>query len=271
MTVREEEDARPLGIIPSFLTQPQDAELLGEAVETFLATTVGADLLVVDDGSPAHDLYDAVSKRWTSSDVEFVKKDTNEGFSRTVNVGLQRALDEGRDAVLINADITFHENDWLERMLETENLHSDGLAGVAGALLIYPQNGLIQHGGVYFSLLTRQFWHRWQHAPQNLPEAQVPTLCPVTGALQLIRHETLETVGLYDEEFRLGWEDMDYCIRTFKAGIECVYNPLVRALHAESVFRGRPDPQKQRWQQESFARLVLKYQDQSFAGLVPSW
>lgn len=263
----------PLGIIPAYLTSPADGELLVDAITSFFATTVDTkpDLLVVDDGSPAKDIIEAVEAATFTRQPEFVKKDANEGFSKTVNVGLQRALDEGRDAILINADIEFHEHGWLDNMLATPNLHGDGLAGVAGALLIYPQNGLIQHAGTYFSLLTRQFWHRYQHAPQNLPEAQTPALCPVTGALQLVRHDTLVKVGLYDEQFRLGWEDVDYCIRTFLANIECVYNPLVRALHAESVFRGRRNEKLQRWQNESFMRLMWKYREQSFAGLVPSW
>ena len=123
-------------------------------------------------------------------------------------------------------------------------------AAVVGARLLYP-NGCIQHAGVFFSARTRAFWHRCQYGPADLPEALVPVLCPVTGALQLIRHETLATVGLYDEEYRMAYEDVDYCLRVFESGLQCIYEPSVCAVHHESVFRGRSTPKLERWQQES--------------------
>ena len=91
----------------------------------------------------------------------------------------------------------------------------------------------------------------------------------MTGALQFIRHSCLETVGIYDEKFSMGWEDVDYCIRTFLEGEACVYNPNVRAFHHEMMFRGRPSEKVRDWQAKSFLYLCVKYERQSFAGLVP--
>lgn len=261
---------KPLAIVPAYVTTEEDVGLLTDAVRSMRATEGDKlDILVVDDGSPNEALVSAFAKLADLHGFDLHRKEENSGFARTVNVGLQRALDEGRDAILVNADVEF-DRPWLDAFVATERLVNPGPADVAGGLLIYPQNGLIQHGGVHFSLLTRQFWHTWQHAPQNLAEAHVPRLCPVTAALQLIRHSTLETIGLYDEAFKMGWEDVDYCIRVFLANGECIYNPLVQAFHAESVFRGRPNPKLAAWQRESFVTLMRKYQKQSFAGLVPT-
>lgn len=262
---------KPLAVIPSYLTTPSDVEMLSDCVKSIRETEQDAlDVLVVDDGSPESSLVDAIeglTDRWA---FEVHRKQDNEGFSKTVNVGLERAMKEERDAILVNADIEFFQP-WLETMLNTERLVNDGPADVVGALLIYPQSGLIQHGGVYFSLLTRMFWHRWQYAPMNLPEAHIRALSPVTGALQLIRAETLTAVGLYDEHFKMGFEDMDYCFRVFMQNGECVYNPDVRAFHGESMFRGRRSDKLDRWHKESLMYLMWKYREQSFAGLVPTW
>jgi hypothetical protein len=54
------------------------------------------------------------------------------------------------------------------------------------------------------------------------------------------------------------------------SGRECVYQPAVRAIHYESVFRGRPSEKLDRWHRESLLALWSKYRDQSFAGLVPA-
>lgn len=259
---------KPLAIIPTYLRTGLDLKMVDATVRS-LRETVGdrCDVLIVDDGSPEHVARLRAVAGLHHADI--VAKPENEGFARTVNVGLRRALTEDRDAILVNADIEFGlTEDWLGLMQGQERSDGTGLASVVGALLVYP-NGLIQHAGIYFSLLSREFDHRFRFGPGDLPEAQVATMCPVTGALQFIRHECLEEVGIYDENFRLGWEDVDYNVRVWLSGRECVYQPGIRAIHHESFFRGRPDEKIERWTAESWAYFCGKYRDQSFASFVP--
>jgi GT2 family glycosyltransferase len=262
----------PLAIVPSYPTRASDLELLDECLKSLRESAMDSlDILLVDDGSPDEQLKGASAGVAESYGAEFHAKEENSGFSATVNVGLQRALDEGRDAILVNADLAImlpRSADWLERMVEQQALASEGPAWVVGGLLCYPA-GLIQHGGIYFSILTRDFNHLWRFAPMNLPAAQKATTCPVTGALQFIRHEALVEVGIYDEGFKMGLEDIDYCVRVFLSGHECVYQPKVKAWHHESYFRGRESEKLNEWHAQSYVRLLEKYHDQSFAGLVP--
>ena len=258
----------PLCVIPTYLRAPRDLDLLVRCLVSLWTTAPEAAVLVVDDGSPARELVEQMAVAVGELGYELVAKDENEGFSRTVNVGLQRALDTGRDAVLVNADVEFHEAGWLDRMVARTDTKGRP-AAVVGARLLYP-NGAIQHAGVFFSPRTRAFWHRCQYGPANLPEALSPVLCPVTGALQLIRHETLEAVGIYDPGFRMAHEDMDYCLRVFKSGRECIYEPSVCAFHHESVFRGNPTPQIAQWQIDSFKRLLDKWGTTDFSNFTPA-
>lgn len=260
---------KALVVIPTYLREQGDLDTTIEAVESIGKTETNVETLLVDDGSPESGLVKQLCSRADQLGAEVIVKQANEGFSKTVNVGLQRALDEGRDAVLMNADVECQTKDWLNVWRKTTD---DQLrpADVAGALLMFP-DGLIQHAGIYFSLLTRTFDHMYKFGPMNLPEAHRKRVCPVTGAFQFIRHETLTDVGLYDESFSMGWEDVDYCLRVMLAGRTCVYQPGVRAYHHEMKFRGRPSPKVAEWQQKSWFRLATKYREQSFAGLVPYW
>jgi len=236
--------SKPLVIIPTFLREPGDVDVTRDAVLSVRkASGNGVDILCVDDGSPEPDLVERFEESLRLKDgtgdraTEVHRKPKNEGFSKTVNVGLRRALDEGRDAILMNADVEIQTPQFHKTFQRTKR--NDEPAAVAGALLMYP-NGLIQHAGVYFSLLTRTFDHMFKYGPMNLAEARVKRDCPVTAAFQYIRHETLTEVGLYDEGFFMGWEDVDYCLRVMLAGKSCTYNPAVRAWHLEYMFRGRP-------------------------------
>ncbi len=264
---------KPLAIIPTFVRQGPDVIVFKDALRT-LRETAGEDcnVLVIDDGSPERDLVGGLAELCKEYDAEFIDKKRNEGFARTVNVGLRRCLLDKCDAILVNSDIEFGmTKDWVGLMQRQRTDDDSDYASIVGALLVYP-NGLIQHGGIYFSVLTRDFGHRFNFGPQNLPEAQVATVCPVTGALQFIRHEALVNVGLYDEEFRMGWEDVDYCVRVWLSGRQCVYQPGIRALHHESFFRGqgRADEKIAKWTNESWMHFVAKYSTQSFAEFVPN-
>jgi GT2 family glycosyltransferase len=262
---------KPLAIVPVYSTKPGDVDLLARCVNS-LRESEGdrIDILLIDDGSPDDHLKRVAANIASKHEADFHAKEENSGFSATVNVGLRRALDEGRDAILVNADLEIPPGrKWLDLMQSQERVHGKGLASVVGGLLLFG-NGLIQHGGVYFSLLTRTFDHRFKYAPANLREARSVAACPVTGAFFFIRHECLEGVGLFDESFKMGYEDMDYCFRVFLSDRECVYQPKIRAIHHESMFRGARSEKLDKWHTLSFVRLMKKYESQNFAGLVPS-
>lgn len=259
----------PLVVIPTYLRTEEDLKTTVDAVRSVRATAgPSVEVLLVDDGSPEKNLVAQLTDQMSQLQSEVVAKDENTGFAKTVNIGLRRALQNGQHAILMNADVEIQTPGWYSRFLGTKDSKARD-AAVVGALLLYP-DGTIQHAGIYFSLLTRTFDHLYKHGPMNLPEALKQRTAPVTGALQFIRHSTLETVGLYDEKFYLGWEDVDYCLRVMLSGLECVYNPNVRAWHYEMKFRGRPDGKVADWQAKSFLYLCEKYKDESFGALVPT-
>ncbi|MGH2901261.1 MAG: glycosyltransferase [Solirubrobacteraceae bacterium] len=258
-----------IAVVPIYLRTPADLDVLLRCLVSLRETAPQADVLVVDDRSPAGELVELVDLVCGELAIELHRRPVNGGFSRAVNVGLRRALEDGRDALLVNADIEFHEPGWLEPMLARTDT-SGALAAVVGARLLYP-NGLLQHAGVYYSTLHRFWSHRFAFGPADLAEALAPCRCPVTGALQLIRHECLTAVGLYDESFRMGWEDVDYCLRVFASGRECIYEPAACATHAESLFRSRTGDGQDGWENESWKTLGAKYAGTDLSAFMPAY
>jgi GT2 family glycosyltransferase len=256
-----------LCVVPAFLRSADELDVLLTCLVSLQATAPEANVLIVDDASPARELVAQLELACEELGIAIVSNDENSGFSMTVNVGLEVAHAMGQDAVLVNADIEFPEAGWLDRMRERTD--SEGRpAAVVGARLLYP-NGLLQHAGVFFSLLTRDWLHRYVYGPSNLPEALNPTRCVVTGALQFIRWETLDQIGLYDEGYRLCYEDVDYCLRVFQAGLECIYEPSVLAIHHESYFRKKSTPTTERWTRESIRRMRNLWGGEDMARWVP--
>src|ERR1035437_9466784 len=134
---------------------------------TSMRATAGddCDIIVVDDGSPAPDLIKALGLACEEHGAEFIDKGRNEGFAITVNVGMRRALNEGRDAILVNSDVEFGlTKDWVGLAPPQTNCGGEGGAGGVGAVLLH-RNALVQRAGVYFSFWTRDFSRRFQYGP----------------------------------------------------------------------------------------------------------
>ena len=248
--------SKPLAIVPVYIGRAAHIELLEKMLISARdpETTEGEmDILLVDDCSPfpgSKQVLESFAKKY---DCDIYMKPENTGFSRSVNIGLQIAHKERRTAILVNQDIEFISKKWLKSGL-------DDPAGIVGARLVYP-NHLIQHGGCFFSILARHWDHSFRFAPFNLQEACIRRNCVVTGALQFIKPETMDSIGYYDEGFRMAYEDVDFCIRAIFKDIEVVYNPEILAMHHETVIRGDPSSTHARaWYDESLAYLHEKYQ-----------
>jgi GT2 family glycosyltransferase len=260
----------PLVIVPTYMAT-DDHYVMTEQTLAALSkhTDEEYELMVIDDCSPRQDLVrrlDEFLLGGPNRGRTINRRRRSSGVAATINQGLAAAREEGQDAVILTADVHIVEDDWLEVMRSSEG-------DVVGPLLLYP-NGLVQHAGVYFSIITRQFGHIYRFSPGSMPNVGQKRVCPVTGAFQYIRHNTLEQVGLLDEGFKMGYEDVDYCIRVFQAGLTCVYQPLVRALHHEHFFRGTSQAKKTEqivnWEAKSLSYLHRKYKRVGFADWVPT-
>jgi GT2 family glycosyltransferase len=259
-----------LAVVPIHLRSAEDLDVLLRCLVSLRQSAPVADVLVVDDGSPAAELVDMLETISAEVGFEIHRRPDHGGFARAVNVGLRHALDAGRDAVLVNADVEFDRGRWLEPMLA----RADDLgrpAAVVGARLLYP-NGLIQHAGIQHSTLTRFWSYRFAYGAADLPEAGVPVACPVTGSLQLIRHECLAGVGLYDDSFRMAWEDVDYCLRVFASGRQCIYEPAACATHGESQYRADTgDPNEVPEVPDAWRLLKMKYATLDLSAFTPAY
>lgn len=71
----------------------------------------------------------------------------------------------------------------------------------------------------------------------------------VIGACQIIRREAYAQVGALDEQFFYGPEDVDYCVRMWRAGWRVMYVPDAVVIHNEQRLT----------QQRAFSKLSLHH------------
>jgi GT2 family glycosyltransferase len=231
-------------VIPTY----GDPRYVADAVKSIRRTTRRdrVRIVVADDASaPEH----IAGLRAIKGIDELVLGEQNVGFAANANRGL-RAADERHDVVLLNAD-TIALPYWLECLQEHAYCYAD--VAIVGAKLLYP-DGRIQHAGVHRNRdATEWFDHRFRFKPAAHGPANVSSnVLAVTGACMYVRREAIERIGLLDERYPMAYEDVDWCLRAWQAGMRVLYSPAATLRHLESVTRGKTVGARELASQEAF-------------------
>lgn len=245
---------RPVTIvIPSYRDTKLVAQLVGKIRSTTDLDRVR--ILVSDDCSGPEHL--AAMRRIEG--VELVQGERNLGFAANANRGLH-ATDPENDVVLLNSDVVPLRG-WLACLQYATAGNPE--IGIVGAKLLYPDNRIQYAGTIRNSHAPEWFDHRYRFKPADWGPADVagPTLA-ATGACMYITRAVLNDVGLFDEEYGMGYEDVDYCLRAWKAGYRVEYAPAARLHHHESMTRGTTVGERERRSQRVFWRRWAAFFDE---------
>lgn len=192
------------------------------------------ETIVVDngseDGSPEY-------VRENDPEVELVELGRNRGFAAAVNEGVGRAA--GAYVALLNNDVVV-EPEWLAELVACAVRHP-GAAGVAPKLLRWGEPDVIDSAGDTLTSWLRAYPRGGGERDSGQYDEEVQVF-GVSGAASLWRTGVVRELGLFDDGFFFGYEDVDLSFRARLAGYECWYCPGARALHrGGATSRGRPE------------------------------
>lgn len=141
--------------------------------------------------------------------------------------------------LFLNDDLELDRGDWLPWLVSELD---DEDVGVVGGLLCYP-NGDIQHAGIAMpkhGVLVHRFQFLRNETEGYMGLLRLPhEVLAVTGAFMLTRRDLFDSLGGFDERYRLAYNDVDYCLRAWQRGWRVIFTPKAQAVHHESLSRGR--------------------------------
>jgi GT2 family glycosyltransferase/glycosyltransferase involved in cell wall biosynthesis len=239
-------------VIPSY----RDAERVATLVESIRRTVEQgmARIIVADDASGPEN----VAALREIEGIELVLGERNAGFAVNVNRGL-RATDPARDVVVLNSDMEARAG-WLAGLQYAASRDPD--IGIVTGKLLYP-DGRIQFAGTVRNLGAPEWFdHRYRFKPEDWgPASLTGSVLAATGACMYARRAFIERVGLLDERYPMAYEDVDWSLRCWQAGMRVVYFPAATLIHHESVTRGTDVGERERASQELFWELWGEFFD----------
>ncbi len=211
-------------------------------------------LLVVDNGSTDK----SASRIGTVfPQAEILLNQSNLGFGRGINRGIQHAFEAGADYVfLANNDATL-ESRALARLLE----HAEDDVGLLSPVIYYYTHpDIVWSSGGKTNPLNLEKTDEFQGKkdPDRWPEIIERDF--ITGCGVLIPRRTYEQVGQFDERFEMYYEDADLCRRVRNAGLRILVIPGAKMWHKVSMSSGGSDsPNERYWMAKSSMLFFRKH------------
>ncbi|HUN08966.1 MAG TPA: glycosyltransferase family 2 protein [Aggregatilineales bacterium] len=224
-------------------------ELVLEAIRSLYVDIASSGLAVevwVVDSASSDGTIEAIRNAFPQTHL--IASTENLGFGRANNLALHEIgfgqANPGRDlptaVYLLNPDTITHLGS--TRILY-DVLLSQPTVGLIGAHLSYG-DGTFQHSAFGFPGL-RQLWVEFFPTPGRLiegsfngryPQAAYAGSSPfpvdcVLGATMMLRREVIEQTGMFDEQYFMYCEEIDWAWRIHKAGWQVYCVPTARVTH----------------------------------------
>lgn len=173
----------------------------------------------------------------------------NTGYSGGNNKGIRQALAGGAEAVLILNDDTKVDKSFISEITKASNDKEAGL--IAPKIYFYP--GFEFHKDRYKPKeLGKVIWYAggmidWDNClgvhrgvdEVDRGQYQIKEKTGfATGCAVLIKREVFEKIGLYNEDYFLYLEDLDFSVRVIKAGFKIIYQPGAVVWHKNAQSGG---------------------------------
>ena len=208
--------------------------LIKICLETLRELTAYRDFEVVCIENIPADMQDW--KTWLRANADVVIE-TTEPFNWSRFNNLAVAQSRGEFLLFLNDDIEIIRADWLDTLLEHAVRPE---VGVVGPQLLYPDKR-VQHAGMFLAgmgIARHAFRYMEADDPGYFGLALTQrNVIAVTGACLLTRRETFEAIGRFDETHTVVNNDLDFCLRIWRAGLHTIYTPHTTLIHHEQASR----------------------------------
>lgn len=209
--------------------------LLRRCVESVRSTVrkISYEIIVIDNGS-ADGTADWLREH---KEIRAIYNPCNRGVAPARNQGLMAA--QGKYFLILDVDTEVQQYALDTLVWEMESRPKVGL----GAPMLVGADGSLQHTCRRYPTIFSKLYRRipFSFAEKKLEEellkdwdhGSAREVDYVIGACQIIRREASNQVGLLDDKIFYGPEDIDYCLRMWKAGWKVMYFSAARVKHLE--------------------------------------
>lgn len=172
--------------------------------------------------------------------VKLIKNSENRGVAPARNQGIKET--KGKYILILDADMELIDNS-IKHLFDFMEQNPD--VGIVGCKLIDKDFNLQTSCKRFPTLLAFLFRRlEWidaiknsktlkHHTMKDWDHNEIKSVDYLIGACQFFRRDVVNKIGMYDDNIFYGPEDIDFCLRIWKAGWKVNYYPFTSIIHHE--------------------------------------
>jgi len=172
--------------------------------------------------------------------VQLINLSTNLGYAGNNNVGIEEAIKQEAEWILVLNEDTILDPDCLTELVKVGE--SDTKIGIVGPLVYhYDEPNVIQSAG---GVLGR-YWESIHLGKNEEDRGQFKSPNSVewvSGCAILVRREAIEQAGMLDKNYFIYWEETEWCIRVGRFGWKIFHVPSAKLWHKGVQKDYKPKP-----------------------------
>ncbi len=173
--------------------------------------------------------------------VSAIPNSENLGYAEGMNVGMDRALEQGAThLLLLNNDVRVTPP-LIDRLLAIFRLHKD--AGIVGPCIRFPEpDGRVESLGIDVNRFSGRVQLRFHGTHPDDVYPYPHKVDAVAGAAMMVSAALVQAVGQFDPGYFAYFEDIDLCLRARARGFASYVSPRAVVYHAGAGTMGdRPE------------------------------
>jgi GT2 family glycosyltransferase len=211
--------------------------------------------VIMVDNASTDDSVAIVHEKFPQAQIISLGK--NLGYAGNNNIGMQAALAQSADWILILNDDTVLDPSCLSQLVDAGE-SGPGIGIVGPMVYHFDEPEVIQSAG---GMLGKR-WESIHLGKDELDQGQFSSIRPVewiSGCAIMVRRAVLESVGLLDMDYFLYWEDTEWCIRAAKAGWKIMHVPSAKLWHKGVKRDYQPKPYVTYYVTRNYLFTLAKY------------
>lgn len=208
------------------------------------------DITVVDNSS-TDGTVEFLSKFFPR--VRVIKMAQNSGFAKAINSAVKAS--QAEYIATLNNDTVLDKN-WLKSLIETAEKHPE-VASVSSKLLNYYHKDIIDGVGISINEVGQARSIGYQEKDKGQYD-NLKYIFGATGGAALFRRDIFIKVGLFDENYFMYSEEVDWAFRAQFLGYKSIFCPKAIVYHKHKATSSKMPQKLEYWQFKNMSQTIIK-------------
>ena len=208
------------------------------------------EIILVDNGSEDGSV-EYVKDNFPKVKIVELKK--NFGFAKAINEGVK--VSDAEYVVFLNND-TEVSKDWLKSLIDCADLHPEAIS-VNPKLLNFYDRKIIDGAGILINEVGQARSIGWQEKDRGQYDGNL-YIFGATGGASLFRRKDFIKVGLFDENYFMYSEEVDFAFRAQFQGYKSIFCPRALVFHKHKATAKKFPARVEYWQFKNMTQTIIK-------------